>query len=238
MAKKKRRATGQNEQAGDYRPNTGLTLKEVQPLTANQRHVFDKFDEKHLSLSGCAGTGKTFLALYLALRAVLLGDDYRRVVLVRSVVPTRDMGFLPGNAREKSQPYEAPYIEVCSEIFGRGDAYDILKRRGVLEFTTTSFIRGITLRECVVVVDEIQNMDWGELSSIITRIGVNCKIIFSGDYKQSDFRGKEFGVKDDVLKFLRVIQKMQDDFEMIEFKTADIVRSGLVKRFLIMVENM
>jgi phosphate starvation-inducible protein PhoH len=146
------------------------------------------------------------------------------------------MGFLPGGAREKSQPYEAPYSEICCELYGRGDAYTILKQKGILEFTTTSFIRGITMTECIVIVEEIQNMTLHELDSVMTRVGPNCKIIFSGDFAQSDF------VRDTdragLQKFLSVITTMGAHFSNIEFGVDDIVRSSLVKDYIVTKQKL
>jgi hypothetical protein len=182
-------------------------------------------------LHGMAGTGKSFISLYLSLKEVIKTDSvYKRVVIVRSVVPTRDMGFLPGNNKEKTKVYEAPYYAICTELFGRGDSYEILKSKGIVEFISTSFIRGVTLNDCIIVVDEIANLTLHELDSVITRVGKNCKIIFSGDFSQSDFTREQDrnGLKD----FMRIIERMKS-FEFIEFNENDIVRSSMVKEYII-----
>ena len=190
-------------------------------------------------LHGIAGTGKSFISMYLGLSDILSeNSNYKKLVIVRSVVPTRDMGFLPGSDREKTKVYEAPYYAICTELFGRGDAYEYLKTKGLIEFMSTSFIRGITLNDCIVVVDECQNMDWGELSSIITRIGNNCKILFCGDYRQSDFRNREKDSKKDIVNFMKVLQNMNSFFSFIEFQSDDIVRSALVKKFIVTVDDL
>ena len=152
------------------------------------------------------------------------------MVIVRSVVPTRDMGFLPGNQTEKAKVYEAPYYAIFSELFQRGDAYDVLKQKGAVQFMSTSFVRGITLRDCIVVIDEIQNMTASELHSVFTRVGENCKVLMAGDLKQNDLNGKRemSGFAD----FIRIINKMKS-FECIEFNRDDIVRSDLVKDYII-----
>jgi len=212
--------------------STGLDLKNINPLTVNQSNAFADFDYGYnLFLYGYAGTGKSFIGLYLALDEVLEANSkYNKVVIVRSVVPTRDMGFLPGNSKEKSKEYEAPYAEICSELFGRGDAYGILKQKGVLDFITTSFVRGITLRNCIVIVDEIQNMTKEELNSIITRVGENCKIIFCGDVRQCDLKAyrETSGISD----FIQIIHSMKS-FSFIEFQIEDIVRGPIVKEYII-----
>ena len=144
---------------------------------------------------------------------------------MRSAVPTRDIGFLPGNEKEKSAIYEEPYKDICIELFQRGDAYEILKTKGLVNFMTTSFIRGITLRDAVIIVDECQNMSFHELDSIITRVGENCRIIFCGDFRQSDLNKN--GLKD----FVRIIKAM-DQFDLVDFEIKDIVRSGFVKDYI------
>jgi len=209
------------------------TLKDIKPLTQTQSRVFKAFDaDKHLVLHGLAGTGKSFISLYLALRQILSGaTDYEKVVMVRSVVPTREMGFLPGNMKEKIKVYEAPYEKICSDLFSRGDSYSILKSKNYLEFTSTSFIRGITYDNCIIIVDEIQNMLGGEIDSVITRVGENCKIIFCGDYRQSDFQ--KDNDKRALHDFLKIMKAMDNRFEFVEFGEQDIVRSGLVKEYII-----
>ena len=212
--------------------NTGLKIKEIEPMTETQERVFNSYySGKNIMCHGVAGTGKTFIATYLATQEVLSNyNDTRSLHIIRSVVPTRDMGFLPGNQREKSKVYEAPYANICSELFGRGDAYEVLKGRGMIDFITTSFVRGITLNETTVIVDECQNLSFHELDSIITRLGENSRIIFCGDFRQSDL------VRDDerkgVLTFMKILSKMKG-FESVEFEEEDIVRSKLVKEYII-----
>ena len=239
LTRKQKRIQGLQKDKNEDALKLNFKLKHFEPLTDNQRRTFEYYDkEKNIMLHGIAGTGKSFISCYLAMKQLLDGDTrYKRLVIVRSVVPTRDMGFLPGNSKEKTKVYEAPYQAIFTELFGRGDAYEYLKQRGIVEFISTSFIRGITLNDCIVVVDEMQNMDWGELSSIITRVGKNCKIIYCGDFKQSDFRYKERESRKDVLKFMNVLKNMEE-FEFIEFGIADIVRSKIVKSFIISVNNL
>lgn len=205
-----------------------LVLSEIEPLTQNQVKAFES--EKNLVLHGVAGTGKTFVACYLAFDDMSKGD-YRQLVIIRSAVPTRDMGFLPGSDKEKSAVYEEPYKDIAVELFQRGDAYDILKQKGLVHFMTTSFIRGITLNNSVIFIDECQNMTFHELDSIITRVGRDCRIIFSGDFRQDDFhnkRGEQSGLSD----FLNILEAT-GRFDMVDFKVKDIVRSDLVKDYII-----
>lgn len=205
-----------------------LVLNEIEPLTQNQLRAFES--TKNLVLHGVAGTGKTFVACYLAYDDMSKGD-YRQFVIIRSAVPTRDMGFLPGSDKEKSAVYEEPYKDVAVELFQRGDAYQILKQKGLVHFMTTSFIRGITLNNSVIFIDECQNMTFHELDSIITRVGRDCRIIFSGDFRQDDFHNKR-GEESGLSKFLEVLQAT-GKFDMIDFEIKDIVRSDLVKDYII-----
>ena len=211
-----------------------LGIGKIEPLTDTQADVFDAFDEGlNLMLHGVAGTGKTFVALYLAMKAIVNKvDQKKKVYIVRSVVPTRDMGFLPGNQKEKSRVYEAPYYTICNEVFGRGDAYETFKAKNVVEFITTSFIRGITLDNCIVLVDECQNMSGMELHSIMTRVGQNCQIIFCGDTRQDDLTSERKKEHSGLSEFMRILKRM-DSFEFVEFDEDDIVRSDLVKEYII-----
>jgi len=208
------------------------SLKDFSPLTTNQAQVFKHFDnDSHLVLHGLAGTGKSFISLYLALRSVLSGtSDYNKIVIVRSVVPTREMGFLPGNVKEKIKVYEQPYETICTELFDRGDAYSVLKGKNYVEFMSTSFIRGITLDNCIVIVDEVQNMLFGELDSVITRIGKNSKLVLCGDFRQTDLQ-KDVDRRG-LLDILKILKSM-DYFKYVEFGEQDIVRSDFVKQYII-----
>lgn len=199
-----------------------LVLQEIEPLTQNQLIAFDS--EKHMLLHGVAGTGKTFISCYLAFDDMVKGQ-YEKLILIRSAVPTRDIGFLPGNEKEKSAIYEAPYKDIAVELFQRGDAYEILKTKGIVHFMTTSFIRGVTLRDAVIIIGECQNMTFHELDSIITRVGQNCRVIFCGDFRQSDLNKN--GLKD----FVRILKAMES-FDLIDFEIKDIVRSDFVKSYI------
>jgi phosphate starvation-inducible protein PhoH len=200
-----------------------LTLHEIEPLTRNQVKAFES--KKNLLLHGLAGTGKTFISSYLAYDDMSKGI-YDKLVIIRSAVPTRDMGFLPGTEKEKASVYEEPYKDIANELFQRGDAYGIMKQKNLVEFMTTSFIRGITLRDAVIIIDECQNMSFHELDSIITRMGENCRVIFCGDFRQADL--KHNGMKD----FMQILKRMEL-FDFIDFKVEDIVRSDFVKSYII-----
>jgi len=199
-----------------------LTLAEVEPLTKNQVHAFES--EKNLVLHGIAGTGKTFISCYLAFDDMIKGL-YKQLIIIRSAVPTRDIGFLPGTEKEKASVYEDPYKNIAVELFQRGDAYEILKTKSLLQFMTTSYIRGITLKNAVIIIDECQNMSFHELDSIITRVGEDCRVIFCGDFRQADLQ------KNGLQDFIRILKAM-DCFDLVEFEIKDIVRSGFVKDYI------
>jgi phosphate starvation-inducible protein PhoH len=226
----KRKGNTKGRQQQRSNKSFGMNLSVIKPKTYAQEQVFEAFYENNLLLHGYPGTGKTFLALYLALREVLENETYRKIIIFRSAVQTRDQGFLPGTEDEKMAVFERPYREIVNELFGRGDAYDILKGKGVVEFESTSFARGITLDDCVVIADEIGNMSFAELDMIITRIGDNAKLILSGDYRQSDLKKAE---KDGLKDFIRVIDAMGKRIEHVEFQASDIVRSDFVKAYII-----
>jgi phosphate starvation-inducible PhoH-like protein len=203
-------------------------LNYIRPLNSNQAKVLGS--NKNLVLSGYAGTGKTYLASYVAYKEIFEGN-YNKLVYMRSAVPTRNIGFLPGTDKEKLEVYEAPYIDIATELLGRGDAYEILKKKSLVHFTSTSFVRGINLRDAVLVVDESQNMTYHELDSIITRLNDNCKIIFCGDIRQADL------YKNGLQDFYNVLKAM-DEFDFIEFQKEDIVRSELVRNYIIKKEEV
>ena len=212
--------------------SNGLKIKNIKPKTDNQELVFKDFTNgKNLLIHGLPGTGKSFISLYLALSEIENFRNYHKVTIIRSVVPSRDMGFLPGNIKEKSKVYEQPYQEICRELYGRGDAYDILKNKGMIDFQTSSFLRGLTLDHSIIIVDECQNMTFSELSTIITRTGQNSKIIFCGDYRQTDLNKKKNDVSG-LLKFFDIAYHM-GAFTRIEFTPDDIVRSSLVKDYIL-----
>ncbi len=205
----------------------------ISPLTENQKTFFDHYkrNELFMLLHGVAGTGKTYIALYKALEEVLdKSNNLDRVVIVRSIVPSREIGHLPGDEKEKTEVYQQPYMEICHNLFNRTDAYQRLTEQGVIQFLTTSFLRGVTLDDTVVIVDECQNLNDCEINTIMTRVGMNSKIIFCGDFRQTDLNKKHdmSGLK----KFISIAQ-MMESFKLIEFTVNDIVRSQIVKEYIL-----
>lgn len=211
----------------------------LDPLTKSQESVFASWkDGFNLVLSGSAGTGKTYISTYLSLLDIMdKNKPEQKLVIVRSAVPTRDMGFLPGTQEEKEDAYKAPYYAILSQLFEDKDAWKKIEVAKQIEFLTTSFIRGITLTDCIVLIDESQNLTYHELCSVITRLGHNTKIILCGDYYQSDFTRN--GDREGLEKFTKILENMKL-FDHIEFTWEDIVRSGLVRDFIMtkeLVEN-
>ena len=232
LSRAEKRALKQQKRNEENKNLYNLKLKQVKAKTKNQELVFKDFTNgKNLLIHGLPGTGKSFVSLYLALKEIEDFKTYHDVTIIRSVVPSRDMGFLPGSIAEKSKVYEMPYRAICNELYGRGDAYDILKNKKLVNFETSSFLRGLTLDNTIIIVDECQNMTYQELSTIITRVGSNSKIIFCGDYRQTDFKYDD--ERSGIFYFMKILNKMDKYFSCIEFTEEDIVRSGLVKDFII-----
>ena len=213
-------------------------LLDIEPLTDNQRKLFESYDAgKHLVAHGVAGSGKTFLCLFKALQDVLSEyTPYEKVYIVRSLVPTREIGFLPGSHDDKASLYQIPYKNMVKYMFQMpSDAdfemlYGNLKAQETISFWSTSFIRGTTLDNCIIIVDELENLNFHELDSIITRVGENTKILFCGDASQSDLiRQNE---RNGIVDFMNVLRLMPS-FDIIEFEVADVIRSGLIKEYII-----
>ena len=210
----------------------------VSPVTDNQKKAFQDYKlGKNLFLYGAAGTGKTFVSLYLALQEVLRNETkYDTVYIVRSAVPTREIGFLPGDEEDKTALFQVPYQNMVKFMFEQPNEqafsilYDRLKNQGSLMFLTTSFLRGITLDNAIIIVDECQNLTFHELDTIITRVGMDSKIMFCGDFFQSDLQ--RTSDKNGLKHFMSILRGM-DSFSNIEFTIGDIVRSGMVKEYLI-----
>ena len=210
-------------------------LRVFDPLTPHQKEAFEAWKRgDHLILSGSAGTGKTFIALYLALQESLdKSSPYEEVRIIRSIVPTRDIGHLPGTAEEKLLAYAGPYKGIVSQLFERSDAYDTLVQQRDIAFESTSYLRGVTFDNSIIIVDELQNLNFHELDSVITRVGNNSKIIFCGDYYQSDFRRE--GERAECLKFIDIVETLRN-FTHVEFTWDDIVRSDFVRDYIMTKE--
>ena len=227
-----------NKQLKRKKPVNSDVMVDIKPLTDSQEKVFDAYQKgKNIFAYGCAGTGKTFIALYLALKDVLdQMTHYENVYIVRSLVSTREIGFLPGDHEDKSFLYQIPYKHMVKYMFEMASdsefemLYGALKTQETIKFWSTSFIRGTTLDNSIILVDEMQNLNFHELDSIITRVGENSKILFCGDASQSDLT--KTNERNGILDFMKIIASMEDDFASVEFGLDDIVRSGLVRKYL------
>lgn len=222
-----------------HKPNNSLKiriddLKTFDPLTQNQKLFFDAYKrgDYFVALHGVAGTGKTFCALYKALEEVLdKSNPFQKIIIVRSAVQSREMGHLPGDVNEKMEIYQQPYVQICDTLFGRRDAYQRLSEQGYAEFISTSFIRGMSWDDAIIIVDECQNLTWEELHTCMTRVGYRSKIMFCGDYRQTDINKKRTDMSG-LGKFLEIAKLMQSHTR-IEFTVDDIVRSSLVRDWIV-----
>ena len=213
-------------------------LIKIEPITDTQKQVFKSWKEgKNQFLCGCAGTGKTFISMYLAFEEVLRNETpYDKVIIVRSLIPTREIGVLPGDEEDKAALYQVPYANMAQFMFKQPNEqafnilYDRLKAQGSLYFLSTSFLRGLTFDNSIIIVDECQNLNFHELDTIITRVGQDSKISFCGDFMQSDLTKRN--EKDGLHDFVKILEEM-DEFNISEFSIGDIVRSGFVRSYLI-----
>jgi len=232
-----------NRQMKRKKPINSDLMRTIEPLTDNQELLFESYrKDQNIVAYGAAGTGKTFITLYNALKDVL--DErtpYEKIYIVRSLVATREIGFLPGDHEDKSSLYQIPYKNMVKYMFEMPDdsafemLYGNLKTQGTISFWSTSFIRGTTLDNCIIIVDEFQNANFHELCSIITRVGEDCKIMFCGDATQSDL--VKTNEKNGIIDFMKILQIMPS-IDIIEFGIEDIVRSGMVKEFLIAKQSL
>ena len=209
-------------------------LKTFQPLTDNQRIFFDAYKrgDYFVALHGVAGTGKTFCAVYKALEEVLdKSNPFKKIIIVRSAVQSREIGHLPGDVTEKMEIYSQPYVQICHTLFDRKDAYQRLEEQGYIEFISTSFIRGMSFDDAIIIVDEMQNLTFEEIDTVMTRVGYRSKIIWCGDYRQTDLNKKRNDMSG-ILKFFDIADRM-GAFTKVEFTPEDIVRSSLVKDYIL-----
>ena len=224
--------TAHNKKKNKNGSGGGLKLLPLNGKTQNQKKFFSMYPNfQVISLTGFAGTGKTYIALGQALADVESGN-YEEVMIIRSAVPSRDLGFMPGNKKEKMGEYETPYITICTKLYGRGDAYQVLKQKNTLKFESSSFLRGVTFENMVLVIDEAQNMNYQELYTILTRIGENCKVIMCGDTRQDDLTNERFKERSGYDLMLKKLE-MVPSCARIEFREEDIVRSGFVKELIL-----
>ena len=213
---------------------TPLQLEYIKPRTENQRKTFREYAAgKNLLLHGVPGSGKTFISLYLALDELLNQEsDLKKVVIIRSAQSSKNIGFLPGTAKQKMEVYETPYSAICTKLCNRGDAYELLKNKGIIEFESTSFLRGTTIDDAIIIIDEAQNLSYQELKTVLTRVGDNSKIIICGDVNQDDLTSARYNEESGLRSIMRIMDRITS-VAKVEFEIPDIVRSGFVKEFII-----
>ena len=220
------------------KPINAEMMREIEPLTDNQKVLFDSYSKnQNIVAYGAAGTGKTFITLYNALCDVLdQSSPYEKIYIVRSLVATREIGFLPGDHEDKAFLYQIPYKNMVKYMFQMPtDAdfemlYGNLRAQDTISFWSTSFIRGTTLDKAIILVDEFQNLNFHELDSIMTRVGSNSKICFCGDATQTDLTREN--EKNGIVDFMKILRIMPS-VDTIVFMINDIVRSGICKEYLL-----
>ena len=221
------------------KPINADLMRDIDPLTENQENLFRCYkNNQNLVAYGAAGTGKTFITLYNALADVLDQETpYEKIYIVRSLVATREIGFLPGDHEDKSTLYQIPYKAMVKYMFEMPTEADFemlygnLKAQDTIDFWSTSFIRGTTFDKSIIIVDEFQNLNYHELDSIMTRVGQDSKIMFCGDATQTDLTREN--EKNGIVDFMRILRLMANSVDIIEFGVEDIVRSGLCKEYIL-----
>lgn len=235
-----KRKKNQIQRDSNHLVNNKFVMKRITPLNKNQDHMFKRYEEydDDILAIGSAGTGKTYLSLYLGLKDVMENQERNRVVIVRSAVQSREQGFMPGSLSEKMSYFEQPYIDIVNDLFEDSQAYGSLKQKKTIEFMSTSFIRGLTIDNAVIILDEAQNCTYQELDSVMTRIGENTKIIICGDTRQDDLKISKN--KRDVSGLSSLIHVCKDmpSFSIIHYSIDDIVRSGTVRDYIISKERI
>ena len=220
------RKSKQNSQAQQQ----SLELKYITPKTTSQHQAFEAFyDGYHPILMGCAGTGKSFISIYLGLEAIFDSTSpYKKLTIVRSAVPSRELGFLPGDEAGKIAIYKKPYVQIVNELLGRSDGFEILEKKGLIEFVSTSFLRGTTINNTIIFLDEIQNLSSTELHTVVTRIGRDSALILAGDFFQNDLSDNESGLKE----FYEIAKRVKN-FKIVNFTEKDILRNPFIKDYII-----
>lgn len=215
----------------NYIVDNKFKMRQIYPMTTAQQDFFDAYRSgKNVMAIGSAGTGKTYLGMYLGLKDVLQGDKYREVIVIRSAVQSRDQGYLPGGEKDKMAVFETPYIDIVNDLFSDRSAYGILKQRGHIRFMSSSFIRGLTFDNAIIIIDEAQNCNYSELSTVVTRLGGDSKLIVCGDTKQNDLVKSKYDISG-LGVFTKVTDRM-NSFSTVRFTLNDVVRSSIVKEFL------
>lgn len=225
------------KETGKRKPLTVHDLKSIKPLTEPQRQMIESyFMGNHILAEGSAGSGKSYIALWLALNTILSTDTPQdRIIILRSAVASRNVGFLPGTIEEKMEPFELPYKDIVADLTGRYTCYDEMKKAGRITFMPTSYLRGMTWDNAIVILDELQSCNLHELNSVITRCGKNTRFIAIGDNIQNDLIYNKYD-QSGLPTFMRIVERMEE-FDIIKFTRNDVVRSGLVRAWIAAYED-
>lgn len=213
-------------------------LRHIKPRTDRQREAMEAFiaNGDDVALLGSAGTGKTLLALYLAANELVSGGDIEHIVIVRAPVQAVDQGFLPGTLEEKQAPYEAPYGPLLAKLFGHATTYERMKEAGILQFVTPSFMRGTTIDNSVIILEEVQNCSIEHIDTVVTRTGDTSRLVVTGDTRQMDLN-RTHGFSSGVQEFIEVSRNMRG-FSIVNFTVHDIVRGPRVKSWVAAREQL
>lgn len=214
-----------------------FNMTELRPLTDRQQDLFNAFSrDRNIIGYGSAGSGKSYLATYLAIKDILVNKNFKRLLILRSPLSVNHQGYLPGTLEEKEAVYERPYRDIVTDLFQNKEMYDKLKEEHIIDFQTTSYIRGLTWNDTIVVADEVQNMLWEEINTIATRIGTNSKLVFLGDLAQNDITVAKRNQHSGMEKLLMIAKRI-DKFDLVKFLPEDIVRGEFVKQWIIACEQ-
>jgi phosphate starvation-inducible PhoH-like protein len=219
--------------------NLHMELTDIGPITDNQIKAFQSYsNNEHMFLLGSAGTGKTFISIYLAMKEIEQRKTRRnKLIIIRTSQPTKNMGFLKGDEKQKMEVYEAPYRSIVNNLFNRDDAYDILKLKGIIDFQSTSFLRGVTFDDSIILLDEVQSMSKVEWITVLTRVGDKSRVIICGDTKQDDLTSERFNEQTGVYHLIDVFDSMPNT-SLVTFTEDDIVRSGFVRDLIISMNKL
>ena len=206
----------------------GINGKPISPRTPNQQKLVDSFNNNDLTFAlGPAGTGKTYIAIALAVRA-LKNREVRKIILSRPAVEAGEkLGFLPGDMKDKIDPYLQPLYDALEDMIPAMKLKEYMETK-VIQIAPLAFMRGRTLNDAIIVLDEAQNTTTHQIKMFLTRLGMNAKMIITGDVTQIDLPQK---TQSGLVQALRILNGVPG-VGMVEFGKKDIVRHHLVQRIV------